>query len=127
MSGGADERDIVLMPISRFADILLIAVDSFSISSMRHNLYQIFRKTLPICIKADHMHSGWISINIQDWLDRPGIQLHRNHLAETSSTNPKRLILKRVHKCPWEFEHSVFALQAEWRTHIDDHFDVGIR
>ena len=57
MSGSADERYIVLMPISSFADILLIAVDGFSISSMRDNLRQIIRKTLPICIKADHMHS----------------------------------------------------------------------
>src|SRR5215207_6528782 len=127
MSGSAEECDIVLMPISSFADKFLIAVDGFSISSMRDNLLQIIRKTLPICIKADHMYSGWISINIQDRLDRPRIQLHRNHLAETSSANPKRLILKRVNKCPWEFEHSVFALQHEWRTHIDHHFDVCIR
>ncbi len=45
------------MPISSFADKFLIAVDGFSISSMRDNLRQIIRKTLPICIKADHMHS----------------------------------------------------------------------
>src|SRR5215470_3042561 len=127
MSGSADERYIVLMSISRFTDKFLIAVDGFSIASMRDNLRQIVRKTLPIGIKADHMHSGWVSVNIQDRLDRPGIQLHRNHLAETSSANPKRLILKRVNKCPWEFEHFVFALQHKWRTHIDHHFDVRIR
>ena len=30
-----------------------------------------------------------------------GIELLRNHLAETSSANPKRLILKWVYKCSW--------------------------
>ena len=65
MSGSADERYIVLMPVSRFADVFLIAVDRFFIAAMGNYLGEVVREPLPFGIEANNMHSGRIGIDIQ--------------------------------------------------------------